>query len=133
MIIEQRKHSRFLPVDNAFAALGRSFAKVGKIKDISLGGLSIEYIAGEGDKHDDSLVDIFLTGDLFHLYSIPCRVVSDIDLHIPHVNDMYLTLLTTKRCGIQFRELSKDDEYQLKLFIDTHTTRAARSWVPGLT
>jgi hypothetical protein len=125
MIIEQRKHSRFLPVDNTFAALGRNFTKVGKVKDISLGGLSIEYIAGEDNRHDDSLVDIFLAEDSFHLYNIPCRIVSDIDLHVPHVNNMYTKHLTTKRCSVQFEELSDTFESQLKLFIDTYTTRVA--------
>lgn len=59
MIIEQRRHLRFLPAENTFVALGRNFSKVGKVIDISLGGLAIEYIAGEGNTQDDSLVDIF--------------------------------------------------------------------------
>ena len=125
MIIEQRRHSRFLPVENTFAALGRNFTKVGKVIDISLGGLSIEYIAGEGNNHDDSLVDIFLTNDGFHLYNVPCSVVSDIELQVPHVNNMFVEFLTTKRCGIQFSEISKEDKNQLKLFIDTRTIRVA--------
>ena len=125
MIIEQRKHSRFLPVDNTFAALGRNFTKVGKVKDISLGGLSIEYIAGDQDKHDDWLVDIFLTGDSFHLYNVPCRIVSDISLYIPHVKNIYTKLLTTKRCSIQFGDLSENYDSKLKLFIDTYTTRVS--------
>ena len=57
---EQRKHDRFIPKENAFAALGRKYTRVGKIKDISVGGLAFEYIAGEESNNNASEIDIFL-------------------------------------------------------------------------
>ena len=47
MIIEQRKYARFLSLSQAFAALGSTYTRVGKVKNISLGGLAFEYITGE--------------------------------------------------------------------------------------
>lgn len=42
MNIDKRKYIRFLAQDDAFAALG--FSIVGKVKDISMGGLAFGYI-----------------------------------------------------------------------------------------
>ncbi len=39
METECRKFTRFLVPENVYAALGPSFSKVGRIKDISIGGL----------------------------------------------------------------------------------------------
>jgi hypothetical protein len=121
MIVEHRKHVRFVPQQNTFAALGKNYSRVGKVKDISLDGLSIEYLFGESIKKNSSKVDIFLVGNIFHLYNLPCRMVYDIEIHVPHVNNNFIKPLTTKRCGIEFNEISKDDLAQLKLFLQAHT------------
>ncbi len=44
MISERRKYTRFLAEEDGYAALGANFTKVGKLKDISIGGLAFEYI-----------------------------------------------------------------------------------------
>ena len=121
MIVEQRKHSRFLPYEKTFAAIGRQFTKVGRVKDISIGGLAIEYIAGEDANSNPSQVDIFLTGRTFHLYNLPCKLLYDIEIHVPHVNNKYINILTTKRCGVKFGELDDDHMAQLLLYIDSYT------------
>ena len=56
-MVERRKHARFFSPENAFAALGRNYTKVGKIKNISLGGLAFEYIAGEASHPDYGSTD----------------------------------------------------------------------------
>lgn len=121
MAIERRKYSRFLPQENAFAALGRKYTRVGKISDISLGGLAFEYIVGEENHQGATEVDIFLVGDVFHLYNVPCKMVYDIEVHVPHVNNKFIKILTTKKCAVKFDYLAKDDKAQLELFIQTHT------------
>ncbi|UCG08781.1 MAG: PilZ domain-containing protein [Desulfobacterales bacterium] len=121
MIIERRRYSRLSPYENAFAALGSNYSKVGKIKNISRGGLAFEYIAGEANNLHFSQVDIFLAGHTFYLYNFPCRMVYDIEVHVPHVSDKYIRLLTTKRCGIQFGALAKDDKAQLTFFLEAYT------------
>jgi hypothetical protein len=123
MIIEHRKHIRLSPPSNTFAAIGSKYSKIGKVKDISLGGLSLEYLSGESTSMNPSKVDIFLVGSVFHLYNVPCRIVYDIQTHVPHVNNKFIKILTTKRCGIEFEAISEDDFTQLKLFIEAHTER----------
>jgi hypothetical protein len=121
MCSEQRIHNRFTPKANAFAALGRKYTKVGKIKNISTGGLAFEYIAAEEFNKEESQIDIFLVGTEFHLYRVPCRVIYNIDIHVPKINNSLVEIYTTKRCGVQFRELNKDIKMLLDFFLKYHT------------
>jgi hypothetical protein len=120
-MIEHRRYTRLSPPANTFAALGSKYVKVGKVKDISLGGLSFEYICGEGTNQNSSQVDIFVVGNVFHLYNVPCKMIYDVQIHVPHVNNNFVKILTTKRCGLQFKELPEDNLVQLKLLIESYT------------
>ena len=121
MCSEQRLHDRFTPKANAFAALGRKYTKVGKIRDISIGGLAFEYIVEENFNKDESNLDIFLVGTEFHLYRVPCRVIYNIDIYVPKINNSLVKMYTTKRCGVQFGELNKDLKMLLDFFLKYHT------------
>lgn len=121
MVIERRKYARYVPQKDAFAALGHNYTRVGKIQDIALGGLSFEYIVGDSLKEDATKADIFLVGNVFHLHNIPCRIIYDFEVHVPHVNNGYVKILTTKRCGLQFGPHLEDNTTQLKFFLDAYT------------
>jgi len=125
MSSEQRKHDRFIAKENAFAALGRKYTRVGKIKDISMGGLAFEYIGGDGFKEHVSEIDIFLVGTEFHLHRVPCKMIYSIDAYVPEINNKLVKIFTTKRCGVQFERLNKDFETLLKFFIKYHTVGSA--------
>lgn len=119
---EQRKHDRFIPQENAYAALGRKYTKVGKIQDISMQGLAFEYIAAEENNESGSQIDIFLVGDEFHLYRVPCKVIYDVDVGAHYMNDKFYKIFTFKRCGVKFQKLNKDLEGLLRFFIQYRTT-----------
>lgn len=121
MRVEHRRYARYLPRKNAFAALGSKYNRVGKIIDISLGGLAFEYISGENSCSNSLEVDIFLVDNVYHLYNIPCKMLYDMQIHVPHVNNKLIKILTIKRCGVQFGELSDYDLTQLKLFLEGYT------------
>jgi hypothetical protein len=125
MTVERRRDVRYLPHGKTFAALGITFSKVGKVKDISLGGLSIEYIVGENSVQVPTQVDVFLTDHLFHLYKVPCKLIYDVEVHVPNVNNKYVKILTTKRCGVELSYLSEDDKAQLELFLGAYTNGLA--------
>lgn len=120
MAIEKRKYARVLPRGNGFAALGRRYTKVGRIKDISLGGLAFEYISESETDRDSSRIDIFIIGDVFNLYNIPCKVVYDIQQPVPLENYESIKISPTKRCGVKFGALTDDDLAQMKLFLEFH-------------
>jgi hypothetical protein len=121
MKLERRRHSRYLPQENTFAAIGGEVTKVGIVKDISHKGMAIEYIAGENSISDPTQVDIFLPGNGYYLYNLPCTMKYEIEVCIPQVKHKYQKILTSKRCGLEYVTLDARDSEQLKLFIQTHT------------
>jgi hypothetical protein len=125
MDIEQRKYVRFLAQDNAFAALRIGFKKVGKVNDISIKGLAFSYLSetneADADRHS-SKVDIFLSGNGFHLYNVPCRIVYDTDVTL--YKELFVKMA---RCGLHFGELIESQSELLEFFIKNYTTKPLSS------
>ena len=121
MKVEKRKHARFLPPPNTFAALGKGYARIGKMIDICNGGLSFEYLAEKNKKLHYFEVDIFLVGNVFCLYSLPCKIVYDIQIHEPHVKNEFIKVLTNRKCGVKFKNLTEYNNLQIQFFIDNYT------------
>ena len=120
---ERRKFTRFLVQDTAFAVLRPQFTKLGKIKDISEGGLAFDYIAYEGQRQHSSGIDIFLSGDHFYLGKIPCKIRYDIK--IAERQQTSIDRIERRRCGLQFGKLTEEQAAQLKFFLKNQTTGTA--------
>jgi hypothetical protein len=116
---ERRLNERHRVVDDAYAALGRHYAKVGKIVNISIGGLAFDYITGDSELNKAEILDIFLSNNHFNLYNLRCKVVYDMVLHVPEVSGRYTVLLTTRRCGVRFGKLSNAKTRKLQAFVDS--------------
>ena len=121
MDIEKRKYSRLSPNGNAFAALGRGYTKVGRIRNIALGGLAFDYISAIGTEEELSHIDIFLIGEVFHLSGINCEIVYDIEQPFPYKKIELIKPSDTRRCGIKFVSLTENETAQLKFFLESHT------------
>jgi len=80
---EQRKNIRFLVKDNIIVALRNGSTKIGKVKDISMGGLSFEHIYDEPLNLEPLKREVFLWVNEFSLSKIACRVVYDIPMGTP--------------------------------------------------
>ena len=122
MVAEQRKYTRYAAADNAYAALGPNFTKVGKIKDICVRGLAFEYITDEVADIEVSKVDIFVSGEDFFIAEIPCKEVYDISLEDPEVHQILPHKLMHKRCGLQFESLSNTGRVMIAQFMEAYTT-----------
>ena len=121
MTIERRKYVRFMAKDNSFAALRNGFKKVGKINDISIKGLAFSYLRKTAKADSDlhySKIDIFLSGNGFHISNVPCRIVYDIPDPTPDEG----LFVEMSRCGLHFQKLTESQSEQLNLFIKNHTT-----------
>jgi len=120
MSAERRKYVRFLAQDTAFAALRNGFKKVGRIKDISIGGLAFSYLSEmcqiSSDSHV-SQVDIFNSGNGLHLYSVPCSIVYD----TPDLSNAEGFSVTMCRCGLHFNDLTEYQLDQLNFFIKKYS------------
>jgi len=113
-----RAHKRYVLKKNAFAALGRGITMVGRINDISKGGLSFEHISNlDLQEPHAEIVDIFLPGNEFYLADIPCTKVYDIPVH---TGSVFAPSLVTKRCGIKFNSLTDSQLEQLEHFLKLH-------------
>jgi hypothetical protein len=115
MGLERRRYIRHTPLkQNAFAALGQNFARTGKIKDISLGGLSFEYVVIQPfDASDASRVEIFLTDMPLHVRNARCQPIYDTCIYVSQMaNDVPRTVIV-RRIGIKFIMLSEKHREQL--------------------
>jgi hypothetical protein len=112
---------RRIPVGNVYTALGPDYEKVGKLINLSRGGLAFEYISNENKKTELSRVNIFKVGEVFNLHNLPCKVVYDIPIPPARDGIQSLKYSQSRRCGIQFDMLPKEDRVQLAMFIESHT------------
>jgi hypothetical protein len=117
---ERRKHPRFFAEDNTLVALKNGFNRIGKVRDIGLGGLSFEHIYKE-TFNQECLQQLTLWINDFRLTKIPCRIVYDISLQIPSEYDSLTIQLIPRRCGIEFESLTDHQIAQLDFFLKTYT------------
>jgi hypothetical protein len=116
---DKRKFRRFIAQDMAFAVFRPHFTKLGKIKDISRGGMAFEYVTFEGEKKDSGEIDLFVSGARFHLSRIPAQTVYDSVVAKNHYS--FSPFVERRRCAVQFGELNEEQMTQLRHFLETHT------------
>lgn len=114
--INRRNHLRFPGAPDAFAALGESFTRVGKINDISAGGLSFDYIAIRPGNGSPNRVDLFLTRTHLHLSKLPCRLIYNRAVNTPPIGPV-IPGFVTYRCGLQFGALQENQTDGLQRFM----------------
>ena len=124
--MESRKHTRLLARDDSFVELKGESVQVGKISDISPGGLAFSYqpekTPVDGFKH----VDIYLTQNEFRLSGVPCTIVCDtIDSSSGSNWDTY------HRCGLRFGEMKDEHKNKLNYFLSNFTTGMKKDWQIG--
>ncbi len=123
METERRKFTRFVVPENVYAALGPSFSKVGRIKNISISGLVIEYLTDDDSVAGNSRVDIFIRGEKFYLSKLPCKIVYDVPIE-PSASSQVSGLIR-KRCGVQFNRLTSRLRKRLEGFLKVGTIGTA--------
>jgi len=122
---EQRKHIRFLVKEDVIAALRNRSTKIGKVRDISLGGLAFEHIYEKNSNANHPMRNLFLMINGVRLSGVPCRVVYDVPAGMPDEYSPLITRFPTRRCGVQFETLSENQRTQLDFFLRTYAKEAA--------
>lgn len=111
---ERRKFIRYRPKGGTIAVNNHA---LGPVINISMGGLSFQYLEGESSTpHSDSL-GIFLGSDDVLIDQIRTRVISDQRIALGSV---FLQLCTRQR-SIQFLNLSEKQRKNLQEFINEKT------------
>jgi c-di-GMP-binding flagellar brake protein YcgR len=117
---ERRKYIRFRAQDTAYAAVGAEYTHVGRLIDISIGGLSLEYLTDDNAQLMNPPVDIFVREKNFHLAKLPCKIIYNMRIDEPGQTLTSVNGLIRKRCGVEFKSLSKTHKKQLEVFLSNH-------------
>jgi hypothetical protein len=121
MAKNDRRYIRFLAEENAFAVLGDDYSKVGKIKDISFGGLSFDYLNNDQPTSKGrSKISIFTVNDGFHLADVDCTVICD--CQADEIGQKLFGELHKTKCTVEFLSLSDNQKKLLDHFLKCHTT-----------
>ena len=119
LIIERRKYKRFGVQDGSLVVYGLHSDKVGQIIDMSMGGLAFSDTSS-GDQSNGSFeLDILLTDHGFYLEKVPVQTVSNLKI----ANEPSTVSTTTRRHGVQFKDLAQNQTSKLEYFLQKHTTR----------
>jgi len=119
---EKRRDARYVAHENVIAALQNGGTTVGKVRDVSKGGLSFEHIIYDEESNAKSMGrDIFIFVDGFSIRRVACKVIYDIPVEAAEGDDLFITRLTTRRCGVQFETLSGEQKEKLDFLLQTYT------------
>jgi hypothetical protein len=122
MSVERRRHKRFSVSKGAYVALRPSDYGVGVLIDISMGGLTFDYVTLQPSSVKATELDIFLTDSTFRLLQIPCQSVWDLTIY-----DFPTSPIQKRRCGVEFRDLTSHQRLQIEHFIKNHTADECES------
>ena len=119
-IIDRRKHKRFRAPDGAFTILLQEphLTLLGKILDISRGGLSFRYLDCKKEVFAPSKVGIVLHSRNFYLHNIPVKTVSNIEVMDKKTSSSEVIM----RCSMHFAGLNTEQKIELENFIRNYTT-----------
>lgn len=114
---ERRRHERFAVQSDAYAVVRSHSPRLGKIIDVSRGGMSFRYVDGSESDSGTAAVDVFLLNQPVLMKSVPVRSCSDFPLDPPSV-DAEESL--RRRC-VEFVALKPGQASALEDFIAHHT------------
>ena len=115
---ERRKFQRFKVAYGAYAVAGPEAAKLGQIKDISMGGLAFNYLADEARSQRCNELDIIIRQYSMRIEHLPVKTISDFELAQQNV----FSTVKLRQLGVQFGELTPDQTSQLEHLLKTHTS-----------
>ncbi len=111
---DRRRFNRFGMKNAVFITFRPEFDMIGKLTDISAGGLAFEYNAFE-DRESTEMVEIALFSHPKD-YSLPravCRIVYDREVE----GCFNFKGFQTRRCGLEFRDLTSDQMLQIDMIM----------------
>jgi hypothetical protein len=119
---EQRKHKRFFPKEWVSAFCQTPIVGIGKLVDISKGGVAFQYVQRSGDNlallKKSLVLNLFETVTSHGVKGVECNVVYDTE--VPRQSDLSGNY-RLRRCGVEFGEHNWYQSFQLDMFIKDFT------------
>jgi hypothetical protein len=118
---DKRKDVRFVAGEDVVVVLPDKISKIGRVIDIGQGGLAFELIDDEESRWEFSKRDISLWVKEFRVSDLPCKMVYDIPIQRPPEDEPAPFHIKTRRCGMQFENLTENQRGQLEFLLKTFT------------
>jgi hypothetical protein len=112
-LFERRKHKRFPAPPNTYVQLNDQVSKLGRVLDISRGGLAFRYISVGKKLKEVFQLDLISAQVNPGLNPLPVKVVSEIEM----ASETPARAVTLSRAGVQFEELMDEQVNWLERFI----------------
>ena len=120
MSAEQRIFKRYAIKSDGLDVVSRDLNVVGKLKNISRGGLAYQYAPINGTKPDSEMIDILGKGsDRFHVSGISCKAVYDIS---ELAAEQTFTGAEIRVRGLEFTGLTEEQNEMLEFLLEHYTS-----------
>ena len=113
---ERRKYQRYDVKNLTIAVPNKSTPPVGRIVNISRGGMAVRYLDHDEWLGDARTIDILINSHFF-LTKLPVQNVNDFKVE----NQISFSIMSERQCCLQFGPLSSEQEQLLDEFIVQHT------------
>ena len=114
--VDRRKDKRFQTEKNTYAVLRARGSKLGRVIDISKGGLAFRYVSVGQRLKGPLELDLLSHQYDYRIDRIPVKIITDLEL----ANKKAFKSTTLKRVGVQFRKLTREQKSKLEHFIRDH-------------
>ena len=120
---ERRKFTRYIVQNNGFHVFSHGSEIIGKLIDISKGGLAYQYNSIEGKKLEPNLIHIMWAGlHQFYLFNIICKTIYDIsNLAV----NQSITGAETRLRGSQYVKLTENQQDKLELLLKNYVVQSS--------
>jgi len=90
--------------------------KLGRINNISMGGLVFRYIESQAQSSESSVLEILFADCGFYMGNVSFKTISDIELS----EDVPIDSVKMKQLRVQFKKITPNQKIQLDYFIRNH-------------
>jgi hypothetical protein len=121
---DRRNSKRFALKDDVYLVFRPGFERLGRIKDISKGGIAVEFpVYDPYEKTATVEVDIIVPTRSWNLKSLACKVVYDVKMDRPTLSGF-----ETRRCGLKFEQpISDEHKTTLRQLLNGYTSHVLPS------
>jgi hypothetical protein len=118
-LADRRRHERFRLKGKALAYYRTHSPKIGEIMDIGSGGLAFSYMGSSELPNSTFELEIMFPDRTDYLDALPCKAVSDLVVD----GGTGQCAAGTRRCGVRFGDLTKDQKSKLASLIENYCWR----------
>jgi hypothetical protein len=118
MKADRRRFTRYIAPKDGFHVFSHDYKIIGRLKDISKGGLAFQYKTIKGEKTESNMINISAASPhRFYLFDIVCSTIYDIyDLE----ENQIFTGVERRRRGIQYVRLTENQQDKLELLLKNY-------------